>query len=253
VTADLAWLVVAGVGAGLCGSVAGLASLVSYPALLAFGLPPLAANVTNTSAMFATTAGAVIGSQPELRGQGRRVLVLMLQSTIGGALGAALLLATPAEAFEAVVPWLIGLGAVLILVRDRIRAWAEARRARRATDAAARRGWWPLLIIITSVYGGYFGAGAGIIMLAVLAVRHTEPLAVTNAVKNVTTGTANGVAAIAYVFWAPVDWTAVLALGAGALVGSSIGPRIVRIAPERPLRYVIGLAGLCLATYLAVQ
>jgi uncharacterized membrane protein YfcA len=252
-TIDLAWLVLAGVGAGLCGSIAGLASLVSYPALLAFGLPPLAANVTNTTAMFATTTGSVLGSQPELRGQGRRVVALMLQCIIGGALGAVLLLVTPAEAFEVVVPWLVALGAVLLLARDRIRAWAESRRARQSPDQAPRRWWWPTVIVVTAVYGGYFGAGVGIIMLAVLAVRHTEPLAITNAVKNVGTGTANGVAAIAYVFLAPVDWPAALALGAGALVGSALGPRVVRVAPERPLRYAIGVAGLGLAVYLAVR
>ena len=120
---------------------AGLASLVSYPALLAVGLPPVAANVTNTTAMMATTAGAAAGSRLELRGQRRRLLVLSGQMAAGGLLGAVLLLATPARAFEAVVPWLVALGSVLLLARDRLRTWAV-----RARPVARRRAgalWWP--------------------------------------------------------------------------------------------------------------
>ena len=100
------------------------------------------------------------------------------------------------------------------------------------------------------MYGGYFGAAVGIILLAVLALRTVEPLAVTNAVKNVATSTANGVAAVAYIFLAPVDWPSVVALASGGLVGSWLGPKVVRVLPERPLRYGIALAGLGLALYL---
>ena len=239
-------LVLAGVGAGLTGSVAGLASLISYPALLATGLPPLAANVTNTTSMLANAVGAALGSRRELRGQWRRLRVLMLQSGLGGAVGATLLLTTDESTFELVVPWLVALGAVLLLARDRLRAWSE----RRPVSVTSWRGH--LLILAVGVYGGYFGAGVGIILLAVLAVRTVEPLAVTNAVKNVATSTANAVAAVAYAVFAPVDWSAALALGAGALVGAYVGPTIVRHLPEKPLRWAIGTAGLGLAAYLLV-
>ena len=246
---DVLLLVVAGVGAGLTGSMAGLASLVSYPALLAVGLPPVAANVTNTTAMMATTAGAAAGSRLELRGQGRRLLVLSGQMAAGGLVGAALLLTTPAQAFEAVVPWLVALGSVLLLARDRLRAWA----VRTGPSVAPRRAgapWWPPVLILVGAYGGYFGAGSGIILLATLAVRDSEPLAVTNAVKNIGTGVANVVATVIYLFLAPVDLAAATALGAGALVGAWLGPRIVRVLPERPLRYAIALCGLGLALWL---
>lgn len=245
-----AWLVLAGVGAGLTGSVAGLASLVSYPALLAAGLPPLAANVTNTVALFGVTGGTVAGSQRELRGQGRRALRLAALSLVGGTAGAALLLLTPEGAFEAVVPWLVGLGAALLLLRDRIRAWTAERRLR-TRSAGGSRLRWVLVVLALGVYGGYFGAGVGIIALAALSFERVEPLAVTNAVKNVATGAANGAAAVAYLVFAPVDWSAALALGCGAVVGGLIGPAIVRVAPEKPLRILVGLAGLALAVHLA--
>jgi uncharacterized membrane protein YfcA len=242
-----AWLLVlAGVGAGLTGSIAGLASLVSYPALLASGLPPLAANVTNTTALFGGAVGAAAGSRRELSGQWRRLRTLMLLAGTGGAVGAALLLTTDESTFEAVVPWLIALGSALLLLRGRLRRWAARRR--RPEPARAWRGH--LLVAVVGVYGGYFGAGAGIILLAVLAVQTSEPLPVTNAVKNVASSTANLVASVAYVFLAPVAWTAVLAVGAGALVGSWIGPQVVRVLPERPLRYAIACAGLGLAAHL---
>jgi uncharacterized membrane protein YfcA len=230
------------VGAGLCGSAAGLASLVSYPALLAAGLPPLSANVTNTTAMLAGTLGAALGSRPELRGQGRRVLVLCGQAAIGGAGGALLLLGSPEDSFEQVVPWLVAAGALLLLARDRLRAWAAA-----ATVARGARSRWAVATVVTGGYAGYFGAGAGIIMLAVLSLRDSEPLPVSNAVKNLTTGCANLVAGIV----APVDLRAAVAVGSGAVLGSWLGPGLVRVLPERPLRYAIGVAGLCLAAVLA--
>jgi uncharacterized membrane protein YfcA len=249
---DVLLLVAAGVGAGLTGSIAGLASLVSYPALLAVGLPPVAANVTNTTAMMATTAGAAAGSRLELRGQGRRLLVLGGQMAVGGLAGALLLLTTPAEAFEAVVPWLVALGSVLLLARDRLRTWAVRTRP---AGASRRTGalWWPLVLILVGAYGGYFGAGSGIILLATLAVRDSEPLAVTNAVKNIGTGVANVVATLVYVFMAPVDLSAAAALGVGALAGARMGPGIVRALPEPPLRYAIAISGLGLALWLLLS
>ncbi len=245
-----ALLVLAGIGAGLCGSVAGLASLVSYPALLAYGLPPLVANVTNTTAMVGTAAGSISGSQPELKGQGRRVGVLVAQTFVGGLLGAAILLSMPAEAFEAVVPWLVALGSVLLLARDRIRAWAVRRDQARGVPGPRWTG--PVLMVLVGVYGGYFGAGVGIIALAILAARTSEPIAVTNAVKNVATGTSNLAAVLVFVVVADVDWTAALLLGAGAVVGAAAGPWVVRRVPEKPFRIAVAIAGLGLAVSLAV-
>ena len=248
------WLVLAGIGAGLTGSVAGLASVISFPALLAVGLPPVTANVTNTVALFGVTGGTIAGSQRELRGQGRRVLKLVGVSALGGAGGAALLLLTPAEAFEAVVPWLIGFGSILLLARDRVRTWVVNRsESRPSVQGVPRKLAWGLVVLALGLYGGYFGAGVGIIALAAMALERTEPLAVTNAVKNVATGAANGTAAIAYIFFAPVEWKAALALGAGAILGGLAGPAIVRVAPEKPLRWAVATAGILLALWLATD
>jgi uncharacterized protein len=253
VSTEVVWLVLAGVGAGLIGSVAGLASLVSYPALLAAGLPPVAANVTNTVALFGVTGGTIAGSQRELRGQRSRIRWLVPLSVMGGAAGAALLLLTPAEAFQAVVPWLIGLGSLLLLSRDRIRTSALSRRrgSRIASGPRRRALGWGTIVFALGIYGGYFGAGVGIMALAALALERTEPLAVTNAVKNVCTGAANGTAAIAYIVLAPVEWGAAVALGCGAVLGGFVGPAVVRVAPEKPLRWLVGAAGLLLALRLA--
>ena len=254
-SAETFWLLLAGIGAGLTGSVAGLASLISYPALLAAGLPPVAANVTNTVALFGVTGGTIAGSQRELRGQGGRIRLLVSVSVLGGAGGAAFLLLTPAEAFEAVVPWLIGAGSILLFMRDRLRTWAttRSRNARGRGRGTRRAVGWGAVVLVLGIYGGYFGAGVGIIALAALALERTEPLVVTNAVKNVSTGAANGTAAIAYIIFAPVDWSAALTLGCGALLGGYLGPAIVRVAPERPLRWLVGTAGLLLAAHLATS
>lgn len=241
------WLVLAGVGAGLCGSIAGLASVVSYPALLVAGLPPLAANVSNTVAMMATIVGSWWGAREESRGHGRRILVLAVLSAVGGALGAVLLLAAPAAVFERIVPWLVALGAILLILRDQLRRWT----ARRAGEVPRGGPLWPLILLAVGVYGGYFGAGVGVVMLAVLSLRHDEPLAVTNAVKNTGTGAANAIAACVYAVVVLVDWSAALALGMGALVGGALGPAVVRVLPERSLRVAVGIAGLGLAVKLA--
>nr|WSZ19614.1 sulfite exporter TauE/SafE family protein [Streptomyces canus] len=242
-------LAVAGVASGLAGSIAGLASLFSYPALLAAGLPPVAANVTNTVALFANTAGTAAGSREELRGQRGRLVRLAILAAAGGSLGAALLLETPASAFSQVVPWLIALGSVLILVREPLRRLAENHP--QFTDGGTRAKI-PLAgaVLLVGLYGGYFGAAAGVLMLAVLSLSVNEPLPVTNAVKNIATGAANVTAAVAYAFLAPVHWTAAAALGLGCLLGSRIGPIVVRRLPERPLRIAIALAGLGLAVSL---
>src|SRR5438067_12392430 len=158
----LLFLVVAGVGAGLTGSMAGLASLVSYPALLAVGLPPVTANVTNTVAMVGTTFGAMAGSGPELAGQRRRVLWLCGICAVGGACGGALLLLTPSETFTFVVPWLIAGGSLALLVGPRLRR-AAASRGISGTGPAVGAGAFGV-----AIYGGYFGAAAGVRMLAPL-------------------------------------------------------------------------------------
>ncbi len=241
------FLVCAGVGAGLSGSIAGLASLVSYPALLAVGLAPVAANVTNTVALVCSSTGSVIGSRPDLVGQRARVRQLAVAGIVGGAAGGALLLLTPAESFERLVPWLIGAASLAILARRRLVEVA-------AVEHPARMGPGTVLGVgVVGVYGGYFGAGAGVMLLALMLWATAEPLPRCNAVKNVVLGLANGVAAVAFAIFGDVHWDLVVPLGLGLLVGGRLGPIVVRRAPPGPLRVAIAVAGMGLAVKLALD
>ncbi|SOE03375.1 sulfite exporter TauE/SafE family protein [Blastococcus haudaquaticus] len=246
---EFGFLVLAGIGAGLTGSIAGLASLISYPALLATGIPPVTANVTNTAALVTVGIGSVSASRPELRGQGRRLVPLAAAAVLGGVTGAVLLLLTPSEAFERIVPWLIGGASLAILVVRPPRELAEAHVGRPHRDQ-----WWlPGAIFLISIYGGYFGAAAGVLMLATFLLTTGEGLPRSNAMRNVILGVANTVAAIGFVLFASIAWSAALPLAIGLFLGSLLGPRIVRRAPQTALRRVIALAGLGLAVYLGVE
>jgi uncharacterized membrane protein YfcA len=244
-------LVLAGVGAGLCGSMAGLASLISYPALLATGLSPVTANITNTVALVSTSVGSVSASGPELKGQGRRLLRLGAGALLGGATGALLLLLTPSGAFERVVPWLIAAAAGAILFQ-RPPAELAAEGARAHPDH--RDPWWlPVGTFAIGIYGGYFGAAAGVLMLAMYLLTTGEGLPRSNALKNVMLGVANSVAAVGYVLFAGVAWSAAIPLAIGLFVGGRLGPGIVRRVPQTALRRVIAVAGLALAIKLGVD
>jgi uncharacterized membrane protein YfcA len=241
---DALVLLAAGTAAGIASTVISLASLVSYPVLLALGLPPLTANVTNTVSLVLTGAGSAIGSGPELAGQGARVRRFGLVTALGGASGAAILLLTPAHSFELVVPVLIGGAALLLLVQPRVKGLS-----------ARPDGEHSVVLIVAlyaaAMYVGYFGAGGGVLLLAVLGMMLDEALARLNAIKNVISGVANLVAAVGFVLFAPVRWSFVLPLAAGFLIGGWTGPKLVRRMPPDGLRVVVALAGMGLAVKLA--
>ena len=241
--ATVALLVAAGFGAGLSGSIAGLASLFSYPALLAAGLPPVTANVTNSVALTLSTVGSVASSRPELAGQGRTVLRLAPVCVAGGIAGAALLLLTPADAFEAVVPVLIAAASVVLLLQPRIRAAAQRRAATRPPRAPDHLpAWVYAALFAVGVYSGYFGAAAGVIVLALMLVGLPLPLLRANAVKNVVMGLSNATAAVGFALVGPVRWAEVVPLAAGTLVGSWLGPVVARRLPATALVRVRGPA-----------
>jgi len=252
-------LVAAGVGAGVIGTVAGLASLVSYPALLATGLAPVAANVTNTVALIGNTVGSVAGSRPELAGQRTRIRELTPLMVLGGLVGAVLILMTPSGSFPKVVPFLIALSAVLVLLRPRIQAALDRRRRaalgeHHRPDPSAPTGWRARLgMFAVGIYGGYFGAGAGVMVLALLSLATSDRLIRVNAVKNLLLGVANGIAAVAFALFGPVEWSAVVPLALGCLAGGYAGPAIARVIPPTALRLLIGLAGLYLAVDLGLD
>ena len=253
-------LVCAGVGAGLAGSIAGLASLVSYPALLATGLGAVEANVTNTVALVFSSVGSVTASRPELRGQGRDVARLGAAAIAGGAVGAGLLLITAPETFERIAPWLIGAASLAIVLRPRVEAAAATHTSRPRVIAAV--GWFvpglqahipPGSVFLVGIYGGYFGAAAGVLLLALFLHAAGDTLARANALKNAVLGLANGTAAIGFALLGPVEWAAIPPLAVGLLAGARLGPVIVRRSDARVLRVVIGLAGLGLALKLGID
>ena len=232
---------------------------MSYPALLLVGLAPLTANVTNTVALIGSSIGSVSRSRRELTGQAARIRLGIPLAVAGGATGAALLLLTPSRAFEFVVPYLIALASVLLLLSPRLRRLRTAAshpndpvgRTGRAAGTT-RRPSWPMLVglVLTFVYGGYFGAAAGVMVLALLLIGTELTLARATALRNVLVGVANATAAVGFALFGDVQWAAVIPLGLGAVVGGSIGPSIVRAVPPTVLRVVIAAGGFGLAISL---
>ena len=226
---------------------AAIASLVTYPALLALGVPPLAANMTNTVSLVFTGAGA--GRIPAGTGRagpaGARLGVI---TALGGAAGAAILLLTPASTFTVVVPVLIGGASLVLLVEPRISmltppAVLDTRR-RVALGAAPST---------VALYAGYFGAAAGVMLLVVLSAMITEPLVRVNAIKNAVSGMANAMAAARFALFGDVRWKLVVPLAAGFLIGGWIGPKIARRVPAGPFRVFVSLCGLGLAVKLGIS
>jgi uncharacterized membrane protein YfcA len=238
-------LLAAGIGGGIAGTVASVASVVSYPALLALGLPPLAANVTNTMSLVFCVPGSMLGARPELAGQRMRILRFGAVMAAGGAVGAAVLLLAPPGAFALAVPVLISSAAVLVLVQPRLRALAP----RPGAEQSPRR---LAALFGVAAYLGYFGAAGGVLVLAALAATICEPLIRVNAIKNVVSGAANLVAAAVFARYAPVDWAFVPPLAAGFLIGGYAGQRLARFLPAAVLRAVVAVAGLALAVRLGI-
>ncbi|MCF6386978.1 sulfite exporter TauE/SafE family protein [Mycobacterium sp. MBM] len=238
-------LIAAGVVGGLTGSMAGLASVSTYPALLMFGLPPVTANVTNTVALVFNALGSVRASLPELTGQGPTLRRLVPMGVLGGLAGAVLLLSIPSEGFENAVPILLAVAAVAIALprgNDTSVAPTVARTVTRG-----------VFVLVICVYGGFFGAAAGVLLLALFLRTGGTTLADANATKNVVLGAANGVAALVFAIVAPVHWPAAAVMGVGCLIGSRLGPIVVRHAPATPLRLLIAVAGLTLAIKLGLD
>jgi len=235
-------LVPAGVLAGISGSVAGLASLVSYPALLAVGLPPVVANVSNTVALVFGGIGSVSASRIELAGQGPRLVPLAVATTLGGIVGGLLLMLAPAASFAYIVPWLIGGASVAVLV------------PRRIGPRVAHRGHGVMLYggaTLVGVYGGYFGAAAGVLLLALMLALTEDTLPQIVASRSLLLGLSNAVASVVFIFYGKVDWLAALPLALGFFIGGRVGPVITRKTPAGPLRIAIALLGIGLALDLA--
>ncbi|MGP8302735.1 sulfite exporter TauE/SafE family protein [Streptomyces inhibens] len=244
----------AGLGAGTINTIVGSGTLITFPVLLAFGLPPVTANVSNTLGLVPGSLSGAIGYRRELAGQRRRLLRFGITALIGGLGGAILLLALPSKAFDTIVPVLIALALILVIAQPKLAAALRARRERNGTTAH-RDGGLALLagLLLASAYGGYFGAAQGVLYLSLMGLLLSEDLQRINALKNVLAAIVNGVAAIFFLFVATFDWTAVALIAVGSTLGGQLGAKVGRRLPPTALRAVIVIVGLLAIVQLLLK
>ncbi len=237
---EIVAIALAGLAAGTINTVVGSGTLITFPVLLAFGYAPVTANVSNTIGLVPGSVSGVVGYRRELAGQRARAVRFGAMSVAGGITGAVLLLVLPASAFAAIVPVFIAMALVLTVLQPRLSAWL----VKREVDLERRGGvLTPLAIYLTGIYGGYFGAAQGILLLAILGVALAQDLQRTNALKNVLAGLVNGVAGVYFVFAAHVAWGPAAIIAATSIVGAQVGARYGRRLPPRALRGVIVVVG----------
>lgn len=241
-----ALVALAGVGAGVVNGVAGGGTLISFPTLIALGYPALTANVTNTVGIWPGYLGGVAGFHREIAGQAEQIRALSIPAALGAAAGAALLLSTPSSDFSRAAPWLILFAAALFAVQPLLVRILDRGRHEHPT----RR--WLLLggTFLCSVYGGYFGAGLGVMLLAVLGLALPDTLARTSGMRTVLSILVNGLAAIAFIVHSPLVWSVVALLAIGSLVGGWLGARLALRLPAPALRAVVILVGAASAARL---
>jgi hypothetical protein len=240
----------AGLAGGVVTAVVGGASLITFPALLAAGLPAIVANASNTVALTPGNFIAGVADLERFPRWDRSFVGLSLVCVVGSVAGAVLLLLTPDKAFTAVVPLLIGFATVPFAAARPIRGWIAARAA--ATRGAGG-GLRLVLFAPVAVYGGYFGAGMSVMLLALLSVSRAEDFRATNVLKNLLSGLTSFVAVVVFVLQGVVAWPATLAMMAGALIGGFAGGRLVRILPPTPVRWVVIAAGAVLTVVYACR
>jgi uncharacterized protein len=266
----------AGLAAGTINTVVGSGTLITFPTLLAFGYPPVLANVSNNVGLVPAVATGMHGYRAELAGQRRRLIRLGTASLCGGLVGAILLFTLPAGAFKTIVPVLIGISMVMVVFQPRLSKWVAARQGARARTPAMAPGsdgaggpsavgviapaaqdsdlqvGGPVLcvlVFLSGVYGGYFGAAQGVLLLGLMGVAFTDSMQRINAVKIVLTGLVNGIAAVVFVLATHVDWGAAGLIAAGAILGGLLGARVGRKLPPWGLRVLI----ICVGTAALVK
>ncbi len=246
---QLVLLLVAGLLAGAVNAVAGGGSLIVFPALLAVGMPPLPANVTNSVAQWPGYLGASLGQHAELNGQRDRVLSASVAGVLGSAVGCALLLVLPDSVFDAVVPVLVLLASALLAAQP----WIRRRVGEPAPGAPDNRTALLVAIFLAAIYGGYFGGALGVIMIAVLALFAHDTLVRLNAVKAVLSLVISTVTVVIFGLAAPVDWLAVALIAPCTLVGGYLGGRLARRLPDPVLRWSVVTLGVAVAVYLFLR
>ena len=247
--ADIVLVLAAGVLAGAVNAIAGGGTLISFPALMAAGLSPVTANITSSVGLLAGYASGSLAYREELRSQGPRARGLALAGAVGGVIGALLLLVTPGDAFEHLVPFLVLLAALLLAVQPRVARWLAARG--RLPD---HPGWQAQLAVgAASIYGSYFGAGLGVILLAALGLLVADELQRLNALKGVLSLVVNLAGVVVFLVAARVDWLAAGLLAAGAVIGAHLGVRLARRLPAHLVRGAVVVTGVVVGVLLLVR
>jgi uncharacterized membrane protein YfcA len=230
----------AGFAAGGVNTIVGSGSLITFPTLLAVGYPPVVANVSNSVGLVPGGISGAIGYRRELRGQQRRALILGCGTTAGALLGGILLLTLPSSVFDAVVPALILLACVLMAIKRTPSQHAEMQHT----------GWGTVASFFTGIYGGYFGAAQGVILMSLLRLCFPDDLQRLNAVKIVLTAVANGVAAILFIVAADVAWLPAALIAVGSILGAQVAARYGRMIPSEVLRWIVVIGGAIVAVIL---
>ncbi|MFF1909771.1 sulfite exporter TauE/SafE family protein [Kitasatospora sp. NPDC058218] len=244
-------VLVAGVGAGMINVIVGSGTLITFPVLLAVGIPPVTANVSNAFGLVPGSLSGVIGYRRELADQGRRLVRLGIAALFGGLVGAVLLIELPSSAFDTIVPVLILLALVLVVIQPRV---AKAVAARRRPGGDPDGGVALLAgVFLTGIYGGYFGAAQGVLLLALMGMLLQEDLQRINGVKNALALIVNGVAAVFFLFTSTINWAAAGLIAVGSLCGGLVGAKVGRKLPPPVLRGVIVVVGLVAVTKLLVS
>ena len=244
-------ILVAGIAAGIINVVAGAGTLITFPTLLVLGIPPITANVSNTVGLVPGSIAGAYGYRRELRSQWRPVAWMAVFSAVGGVIGGLLLLVLPEEAFSAVVPFLLLLAALLSAIQPRVARYVR-RKSPEGTTTDTRPITFGLVLGIlgTGVYGGYFGAAQGVVLLALLGILWSTDMHRANGAKNVLAGMANLVSAIIFISSGTVDWVIALLIGVGSAVGGWLGARIGRRLSAPVLRAILVIVALTAAVVL---
>lgn len=230
----------AGLWAGTINTVVGSGTLVTFPVLVTLGYPPVTATTSNAIGLIPGTVAGSIGYRRELEGQRGRILRLAVASTTGAIVGTALLLSLPERAFEAIVPVLIGFALVLVIVQPKLSSWLDARGERPEHGGALMF----VLVFLLGIYGGYFTAAQGVMLMAVFGLLLSQSMQRNNALKNVLSAVVNTVAGVIYAFLAPISWPVVALLAVSSTLGGFLGAAIGRRLSPRVLRAIIVVIGL---------
>ncbi len=245
-------VLLAGVAAGAINTIVGSGSLVTFPTLLAVGFSPLVANVSNTVGLVPGSFSGVIGYRREMVGQRQRAVPLLVAAGLGGLTGGLLLLLLPAEAFARIVPILILVACGLVIVQPRVARWVAERRRGAGRDESHGGRVLAAGVYLTGIYGGYFGAAQGVILIALLSILIADDLQRLNGLKNAIAVVINGVAAVLFIALAPVAWLPALLLAVGSTVGGQIGATIGRRLSPLVLRVTIVVVGVAVALKLLI-